>query len=312
MKDTFMLDTDPNTGLKYIKKAIDEKTKNHQDDTELITAFMPEFPNSDRCPVKNFMFYMTKLDPRCNNLWQQVKDTTQLMNLNDTDIWYKQRKVGPNPLSTFMSRISDEAKLSKIYTNHSIRVTGTTLLGRCNFSSKQIMSVTGHRSVNSLSVYQKVSENEKLMMGMSMTCYLQSDSEPTEIIANLKPPTNIQKHQQILPKIAPKTVSSAVGAPIKDAVTERKLDTQVGKEVVLYEPEDPLLKADFQEELNFDIDTVLQEIEEENFQFSQNINANATTTTVEKHVVKKSPNLPLFNNCKIGSIGNIHIHVHKS
>ena len=191
-------------------KAIDEKTKNHQDDTELITAFMPEMPNSDHGPVKNFMFYTSKLHPRCDDLWQQKKEEEHLRCLEDTDIWFKPRKIGSNPLAAFMSRISHDTDLSRVYTNHSIRVTGTTLLGRCNFSAKQIMSVTGHRSVNSLSVYQKVSENEKLMMGMSMTCYLQSEMNPA-----IQMPNQVQQRQipEIPLKIAPKPRSETVSIP---------------------------------------------------------------------------------------------------
>ena len=37
------------------------------------------------------------------------------------------------------------------------------------------MSVTGHRSINSLSVYKKVSANEKIAMGMAMTAFLKTD-----------------------------------------------------------------------------------------------------------------------------------------
>ena len=302
------MEVDPNTGLKYILKAVDEKTKNHQDDTELITAFMPEFPNSELCPYKNFMLYLSKLHPRCNDLWQQVKDPKYL---NDTDIWYKPRKIGPNPLSSYMSRISHSADLSKTYTNHSIRVTGTTLLGRCNYSSKQIMSVTGHRSVSSLAVYQKVSENEKLMMGMSMTCYLQSNElRGVQASASNQLPT-IQQHPHPPPPI-PRAIAPKPVQPLQPPVIQ-PVPAQ-GKEIVQYEPEDPLLKEDFAQDLNFDVNELLNNIEEE-IAISQVANVTTvtttTTTTYEKHLVKKSPQIPLFSNCKIGSIGNIHIHLHK-
>jgi hypothetical protein len=46
--------------------------------------------------------------------------------------------------------------LSQIYTNHSIRATGATILGR-NCSMAQIMAVTGHKSASSVAVYQRVS-----------------------------------------------------------------------------------------------------------------------------------------------------------
>ena len=171
-KKTFTLCIDSNTGKKYIKKELDEKTKNHQDDTMFVSGIMPDNTDSGLCPMKTFMTYISKLHPRCDYLWQQPKE---LENMTDVDVWYKPAKIGENPLASFMSRISHHAKLSKVYTNHSIRVTGTTLLGRANFSDKQIMAVTGHRSVNSLAIYKKVSDQEKINMGSVMKSFLQNN-----------------------------------------------------------------------------------------------------------------------------------------
>ena len=185
-KKTFIVELDPNTGIKYIRKNIDELTKNHQMDTEMINAAMPELPNSDLCPVKTFMSYVSKLHPRCEYLWQHPKKAEDVI---DTDVWYRPTKIGPNPLASFMSRISHDADLSKVYMNHSIRSTATTFLGRANFSPKQIMSVTGHRSLNSLAVYQKVSQNKKLAMGLTMNVFLQSNQQPSigPVQQNLQP-----------------------------------------------------------------------------------------------------------------------------
>ena len=82
-KDTFVMLVDPNTGLKYVKKNKDEQTKNHQDDTSFISGIMPEMPDSELCPVKSYMFYLSKLHPRCDFLWQQCKD---LEDIKDADI----------------------------------------------------------------------------------------------------------------------------------------------------------------------------------------------------------------------------------
>ena len=51
------------------------------------------------------------------------------------------------------------------------------------------MSVTGHKSVHSLSIYQKVKEDEKLMMGMSLTFSLLN---PTKVSC-LSAPQNLLK-----------------------------------------------------------------------------------------------------------------------
>ena len=64
-----------------------------------------------------------------------------------------------------MSDVSEKCQLSRIYTNHSIRATGITVLTRLNYSNSQIMSVRGHTVVQSLAIYQKTAQKEKLEMG---------------------------------------------------------------------------------------------------------------------------------------------------
>ena len=206
------------------------------------------------------MTYVSKLHPHCEYLWQQCKE---VKDIKDSDIWYKPLKNGPNPLSAYMSRVSHSADLSKTYTNHSICVTGTTLLGRYNFSSKQIMSVSGHRSVNSLAVYQKVSDEEKIVMGMVMNHYIQTD----EVAQN--PVINNNLPRPIAPK--PSKPAAALGAPppqkenlaIQNVNTHKPAQEKQHNitEVVAYEPEDPLLQADFNENFDFYVTSVLNEIE---------------------------------------------------
>ena len=172
----FKLMTDPDTNLKYTVKTVGEAMKNHkQNDQEPIKAHMSEVRDSKYCPVKSFMMYVTKLHPKINAFWQQLKE---LKKIQDSDIWYKPLKIGEKPLASFISRMSHEAELSYVYTNHSIRCNGITFMKRYTYSEKQMMTMSGHKSVNSLAIYQHVSSNEKLSMGMSMSYHLQSDHPP--------------------------------------------------------------------------------------------------------------------------------------
>ena len=68
-----------------------------------------------------------------------------------------------------MKNLSIQCELSQIYTNHSLRVTGSAILGRNKCSDAQIMSVTGHKSVSSLSIYQRITDEEKLEMSRLIT-----------------------------------------------------------------------------------------------------------------------------------------------
>ena len=165
-KSTFAIRTDVNTGRRCVYKAIDELNKNHNEfDRESYTALMPELPGNPRCPVRSFETYIQHLNPDCPSLWQRPKDKDQINN----HIWFYKKCVGLDTLQSFMKNLSQKYQLSQVYTNHCVRVTGATILSRKKFAASQIQAVTGHKSVSSLAIYQRVSDQEKMDMGRSLS-----------------------------------------------------------------------------------------------------------------------------------------------
>ena len=164
-KDHFKLAFHAKSETWYVTKDKDELTKNHKDIEEQISGIMPENKDDPLCPVKSYRNYISHLNPNNNFLWQ-----LPLQNINpaNPDVWFGLQHLGKNTLGKFMSDVSLKCKLSKPYTNHSIRVTGATILTRLNFSSSEIMSVTGHKSVQSLARYQKTQDKTKINMGNVM------------------------------------------------------------------------------------------------------------------------------------------------
>jgi hypothetical protein len=120
------------------------------------------------CPVASFEKYLSKLHHNHDALWQRPKDTY----LETDTLWYCNARVGSKSLSTFLSDVSTACELSQIYTNHSLRTTGCTLLSKSGFNHAQICSVTGHKSVQSLAVYQRVEQDEKVIMGQAIASNL--------------------------------------------------------------------------------------------------------------------------------------------
>ena len=55
-------------------------------------------------------------------------------------------------------------------------------LDRSNFTAKQVMSVTGHKSIQRLSIYQKVRKDDKLFMGISLTYSLLHPNEVRKVL----------------------------------------------------------------------------------------------------------------------------------
>lgn len=104
--------------------------------------------NSVHCPVVAFELYMDKLKQSgCSDLFP-------LPTKGDKNPWYcKNRVLGKNTLAGMMKKISTEAKLSKVYTNHSIRVTSVTVLKEEGMTNSDIQSVTGHKNEASVSRY---------------------------------------------------------------------------------------------------------------------------------------------------------------
>ena len=115
---------------------------------------------------------MSKLHPECERLWQRPKDGF----LDSDKVWYCNSPVGEKKLGTFLSNLSKSLNFATIYTNHSIRATGASILSKCMFGPSQVMAVTGHKSMQSLSVYQRVSDQEKIQMGESLTANIMPGS----------------------------------------------------------------------------------------------------------------------------------------
>ena len=147
-------------GYLYFKMSYNEADKTHHglDSREKQKEpRMYEQQGHDNCPVKSFEKYLSKLNPSCDILFQRP-----LLKVRENDqIWFAKVNVGLNTLYNFMSRISDEAKLSRRYTNHCLRAEVASTLYSAGVSSKGIMAVTGHRNVQSLASYVKPTDSEK-------------------------------------------------------------------------------------------------------------------------------------------------------
>ena len=266
-KNTFKLVTDRNTGVKYISRAQDEATKNHKEtDQDIIFGFMPEIKGDKMCPVASYLKYFNALSAKSDKLWQTAK-------FNEfspiTTEWYY-GKMGHNKLDCFVSDLCTLVGIDKHYTNHSLRVTAITLLTRNNFNNKQIMSITSHKSSKSLEIYQRVNAEEKLIMGKTLA---------TE-----------------MSKTPRKRANETVSKPSEEPENKRQL-------VEIPNEDDP--------DFNFcaeDILKIVEQCEQSSTQEMavQNISNtnNNNNVTMTRQVVSqtRSPTVPNFNNCRIGSI----------
>lgn len=305
--DTFQLIYDADAKVKYVKKVKDEITKNHKDvDKEIITGFMPEIPGNSLCPVKSFEKYVSHLHPEGTSLWQAP------IRNPPTNVWYGPKPTAQYRMKNFMQNLSKAAGLSRKYTNHDIRVTGCSILTRAKYTNKQISSISGHRSMESLAIYQRVSKDEKLHMGITLNCALLA---PELIPSNpqLELPPSPKK-----PRIAITSASCSAEArsienntdeppppPPAIAFTIPKESTS-DNQLVPFNSENTTAPVN-EVPIDFDLLELLADTGKENQSNPANVvptdvpvpNYSNTNTQIN---VKNSPKIPAFHNCQIGTI----------
>ena len=136
----------------------DELTKNRRENDEAQESQTMFETGGPFCPVLSFEKYVSRLNPKNEYLFQRPKKAVDESN----EVWYDNMVVSQRTLGDKMKKLSIEAKLSCVYTNHSIRATTITILDECGYEARHIMALSGHRSESSirlsLSTKRKMSE----------------------------------------------------------------------------------------------------------------------------------------------------------
>lgn len=343
-KNTFQVMYDSQAKIAYVKKVVDELAKNHREsDSQMVTGFMSQVLDFDGkphhlCPVRSFENYIGHLNPKLDRLWQQPLKKKPL----DSSIWFKAQAMGHNPLDTFMSKLSDNCALSQHYTNHCIRVTGiSNLLHTGKYTPKQVMSITGHKSIHSLAIYQRVQSDKKMMMGMSLLYSLLNAEE----VHHLKITMEQQKAQTpallnnpvlqaIENNIPPLPLPPPVNVPQLHALDPRNKNIlPVKNALVPFNPtanqatapkpasvSTPPETNAAQNDINI-LDLLCSDMDNDNEnqalsiaaqQIEAQLSANNTTSMSKTAVMKQvKPPVTTFTGCSFGNIGTLNIHIHK-
>jgi len=174
----------------------EEATKNHPGGTVDIQSFekfgrMYE-TDTPTDGYKSLNKYLAKLHPDNESLFQYPKRNYKAGDL----VWYENRPLGVNKLSTMMKEISLAGNLSKIYTNHSIRSTAITVWSNAGLSNRQIMAISGHRNEASLRSYNSRPSVNDLRLASDVLSSALDNSKATasgqSVSTCLQAQTNIQ------------------------------------------------------------------------------------------------------------------------
>ena len=163
-KTDFSFNTD-STRARYVCKETDELTKNRREDDEGFDGgLMYETPGPN-CPLVSIELYLSHLNPLNEFIFTRPRRNVS----TSEDVWYDNILLGERTLGEKMKNISQEAKLSKCYTNHSIRETVVTILDKSGFEARHIMAVSEHKNEASIRSYSKTDISTKKKMSETLT-----------------------------------------------------------------------------------------------------------------------------------------------
>ncbi|KAJ8316763.1 hypothetical protein KUTeg_005709 [Tegillarca granosa] len=201
-ENTFQVKSD-DLGIEYVEMVSSETTKNHQgdlSDKSFETKPRMYATGENDCPVLAFKKYIEKRNPSSQYFFQQPRPRVT----ESDNIWYTIRPVGEKSLNNFMKQISEAAKLSKVYTNHSVRASTVKILAHAGVPNREIMKITGHKCEASLDSYNADSSDKqkRSYSGVLSGKCLQSESTQTGLMIQ---PTNlsVKAGAQLSPSFAP-------------------------------------------------------------------------------------------------------------
>ena len=177
------------------------------------------------------------------------------------------------------------------------------------------MFVTGHKSLQSLSMYQRVKADEKMMMGMSLAYSLVN---PIEVQSALQEIPNFDVDEPVPFPLPAMAVQDEKEETFRQAEgTDPTLQNFLPVEKALQ----PYVKNKNQKEsdFNFDLMEIITEVNDEELMLAATqieTEYEKGMTTSKTAVIKKSGNATEmaaspFANCRIGSIGTININIYK-
>jgi hypothetical protein len=140
-----------------------------------VTCFANE-KNPERCLVRLYQVYLSHRPADVKPFYLTP------LRKQKGEIWYSKVPVGHNTLSQTVGRLCKQAGIVGFKTNHSLRVTSATRLFQSGVDEQLIMSHTGHRSVDGVRFYKRISEEQKkTVSGILSSACTSVNTKPAEL-----------------------------------------------------------------------------------------------------------------------------------
>ena len=145
-----------------------------------------------RCPVHLFDKYMSKLPPEVFFKDFFYCRPLSVVPIDPAKPWYVASPVGRNQLGKMVSTMCELAGITGVKTNHSLRVSGASALFDAGVPERIIQGRTGHRCLESLRVYERVTnqQNQKVSKILSGSLESFNEADSSSITSN-QPSTSV-------------------------------------------------------------------------------------------------------------------------
>ncbi len=149
--------------------------KHRKVEAKVVSHFADSTGNKDRCFVRLYKLYVSL----CPQLESRKSNAFYLTPLRKPKgkYWYSIVPVGHNTLQLTVHRLCSAAGIEGYKTNHSLRVTAATRLYQAGVDEQLIMKRTGHRSIEGVRIYKRVSDEQE----QAVSAILQQSSSTTTI-----------------------------------------------------------------------------------------------------------------------------------
>ena len=140
-----------------------------------------------RCHVYLLDLYIGKLPSEA--VMKDLFYCRPLQKISELQPWYSAVPVGRNMLNQMVALMCENAGIAGKKTNHSLRVTGATALFDAGVPERIIQSRTGHKSVEALRLYERVTNDQVSMVSKVLSGSADHFDKNTKgTVADVKPP----------------------------------------------------------------------------------------------------------------------------
>ena len=158
--------------LEYNEKQTKTRSGENTRDVRKVTPKMFSVPGNERDPIAVYKLFAEKRPAEMNSddspFYLAANNLKKLESLSNK-AWFKKAPAGVNKLNSIMKNMAEKAGLTTKFTNHSERKTMMQTLVNQNFPPTDIIQLSGHKNLQSVTHYSTVNESQQMEMSRTLS-----------------------------------------------------------------------------------------------------------------------------------------------